>query len=324
MVRVLFSCLTAFVFLVCISCKSNRTNESLQNLFESGVELAVIQDELLEEASGLAASVNNPDLLWTHNDSGDKPRIFLIDKTGTVKATVWLDSAKNRDWEDMAIGPGPEEGKTYLYIGEIGDNESEYNYKYIYRIEEPVIDVTKTKDTTIQKVDAIKFQYPDGLRDAESLMIDPLTKDLFVISKRELKANVYRLPYPYSINKLNTVERVITEIDFDLTSHVDTIRKNNETLIKGYHPKFYYQIAAADISPDGNEVLVKSYSTVYYWRRQKNESIASLLQRPPMQLPYDPEPQGEAICFDNKGKGYYTINEKMKKMEQKLVFYKRK
>ena len=60
----------------------------------------------------------NPDLLWVHNDGGDKSRVFLIDKDAHVKATVWFDKVNHRDWEDMATGPGPVDGKTYVYVAE--------------------------------------------------------------------------------------------------------------------------------------------------------------------------------------------------------------
>lgn len=311
------------LMLMCSCSKKQVDQPAVNNLFDFGKSLALINDENLEESSGLAESFANPNLLWTHNDSGDKARIFLIDYEGKVKATVWLDSAKNRDWEDIAIGPGPEAGKNYLYIADIGDNESEFPYKYIYRIEEPLIDVSKTKDTTIQKVDVIKFQYPDGLRDAESLMIDPLSRDLFVISKRELRANVYRLPYPQITAGEMNAELSIQNLELD-PSEIDTVRLNGEVLIRGYHPKYFYQIVAASISNDGTEVLVKSYSTVYYWKRESNETIPALLKRPPTVLPYIPEPQGEAITFSASGDGYFTINEKMRGKEQRLFFYKRK
>ncbi len=319
-----FARLVCFAAFLGFSCVSKRAESPVTStLFEKGVALSTIKDDVLEEASGLVASVNNSNMLWTHNDSGDKARIFLIDKGGIVKATVWLDSARNRDWEDIAIGPGPVEGKTYLYIGDIGDNESEFTYKYIYRIEEPVIDVKTTRDTTIRTVAVIKFQYPDGLRDSESLMVDPLTRDLFLISKRELKANLYRLPYPQPTTLPTMAELLFSQIEFDQSSLVDTTRLNGEALIRGYHPKYFYQVVAADISAEGTEVLVKSYSTVYYWQRSPTESIGELLKRPPVVLPYEPEPQGEAIAFDNTGKGYYTLNEKMRDKKQRLMFYKR-
>jgi hypothetical protein len=291
--------------------------------FEAGITAAVIKDETLEEASGLAMSVGNPGYLWTHNDSGDDARLLLIDNKGILKSEIKIANINNRDWEDITIGPGPEPGKTYIYIAEIGDNESEFTYKYIYRIEEPIVDVSK-KDTTIQKVDVIKFEYPDGLRDAESLMIDPLSKDLYILSKRELRCNLYRLPFPQSTTESFKAELALEKIEFEQTINGDTIRNGDEILIKGYHPKYYYQIVGADISAAGDEVLVKSYSSVYYWTRQPNETIADVIKRSAIMLPYQPEPQGEAIAFTNSGDGYFTLNERMKGKEQKLIFYKRK
>lgn len=291
--------------------------------FEAGVVTGIITEELLEEASGIVPSIKNSNYLWTHNDSGDDARLFLIDKTGKRIATVNLAGANNRDWEDIAIGQGPN-GKTYLYIADIGDNEAENKYKYIYRVEEPLLDLTKTTDTTLSNIEKITFEYPDGVRDAESMMIDPITQDLFVISKRELKCNVYRLASPQPINQPILAELVIERIEFEKTINGDTIRNGDEILIKGYHPKYYYQIVGADVSLKGDEVLVKSYSSVYYWKRKPKETITELLKREPILLNYNPEPQGEAISFDITGNGFYTINERMKGKEQKLIYYKRK
>jgi hypothetical protein len=318
-----YSTWLALMLVACQTQKPAEVNTVNNTPFAVGIVQALITDETLDEASGLAASIANPGYLWTHNDSGDEARILLIDTKGILKATVRIAHAKNRDWEDMAIGPGPEAGKNYLYLGDIGDNEAEHPIKYIYRIEEPVIDLAKTSDTTIQQVDVIKFEYPDGMRDAESLLLDPLTRDLFVISKRELRCNVYRLPYPQSTHELVTAELTIDKIEFEPANSGDTIKTDDGILIKGYHPKFYYQIVGADISLSGEEVLVKSYSSVYYWKRQPNETIANVLQRPPTLLPYLPEPQGEAITFSHTGDGYYTINERMRGKEQTLIFYKR-
>jgi hypothetical protein len=292
--------------------------------FEAGVTAATITDGTLEEASGLAASLTNDGYLWTHNDSGDGARLFLIDKNGVLQSVVKIANIKNRDWEDIAVGPGPEPGKSYIYIADIGDNESEFQYKYIYRIEEPAIDVSKTKDTIIQKVDIIKFEYPVGLRDAESLILDPITKDLFVISKRELRCNLYRMPFPQSTTEPIIAELALERIEFEQTINGDTIKNGDEILIKGYHPKYYYQIVGADISPTGDELLIKSYSSVYYWKRQPNETIVDLIKRAPTLLPYNPEPQGEGIAFTSTGDGYYTLNERMRGKEQKLIFYKRR
>lgn len=297
---------TYLVALFLLGCHQKNDNHLVGDspLFEEGISRAVFYNGEMMETSGLAGSIWNKRLLWTHNDSGDEARVFLIDNTGNFKTTVRFENATNRDWKDMAIGVGPEESKSYLYVGDIGDNNSVHQYKYVYRIEEPVIDANKTTGTLISKVDVIKFQYPDGMRDAEALLLDPFTRDLYIISKRERKVNVYKISYPQSTTELITAELVLSQREFEPTVKGDTSTTGIEVLIKGYHANYYHQIVGAAISIDGSEVLVKSYSSVCYWKRESGEELATLLQRPPIILPYTPEPQGEAITFDNEGKGY--------------------
>jgi len=218
------------------------------------------------------------------------------------------------------LGPGPDSTKNYLYVGEIGDNKAHHQRKYIYRIAEPVV---SGKDTVITNVDVITFQYPDKPRDAEALMVDPLTRDIFIISKREESPVVYRLPFPHDLNNTLTAQIVVSDLRLPLADK-DTMNTGSEKVVNGYHYLYYYQIVGADISPDGSEMLVKSYSAVYYWKRNEKESVIDMLKRAPSILPYSPEPQAEAIAFDVQGRGYYTLNERLKGNKQQLIFYRRK
>ncbi|MFN3840635.1 MAG: hypothetical protein ACK4RF_08000 [Cyclobacteriaceae bacterium] len=299
-----------FIGLLIGACSSSPQAVVNEEFFEPGISRGQLADRAINEASGLAASLVNPGMLWTHNDSGDKSRIFLIDSLGRTMMIVNFPEIKNRDWEDMAVGPGPDSTKTYVYIGEIGDNEAQYELKYIYRMEEPVYN---GRDTTLTHVEVIKFVYPDGRRDAEALLVDPLTKDLYIISKREKRVNLYRLPFPQSTTEVITAELTAAALDFN--------RLGEE---KGYHPRYFNQIVSGDISPDGSEILVKDYSSVYYWKRNSDETIAEVLKRSPNVLPYTPEARGESIAFCYNGNGYYTLSEEVDGHIPHLVFYKRK
>jgi len=295
-----------------------------EQLFEMGSLSGELKTKELKEASGITESFQNPGLLWVLNDGGDQGRIYLMDTTTQIKARVLLEGIKNRDWEDMASGPGPEEEKKYIFIGDIGDNDAKHKYKFIYRIEEPVVDFMNASDTTITKVDCIKFQLPDGSRDAEAMMIDPITRDIYIISKREQKVNLYRLPYPQSTSEVVKAELALKELKFNQYQGRTVSNDGGQTLINGYHSAYYNQVVSCDISGDGLEMLIKSYSAIYYWRRQENESIVNMIQRIPTLLPYTPEPQGEAITFNEKRSGYYTLNEELGKQPQQLLFYRRK
>jgi hypothetical protein len=244
----------------------------------------ILQFREINEASGIAASKKNIGVLWTHNDSGDSARIFAIDTHGKLLGIYHIEGVTNRDWEDIEVGPGQVKGKEYIYISETGDNDAKYKKKYIYRVPEPDVDTNKAAVyATLKDCDIITFKYPDGPRDAETLLLDPLTKDLYVVSKREKNVNVYLLNYPQSLKNTSTIKYMLT-LPFTM-------------------------VVGGDISYNGEEILLKTYDSVYYWKRNAGQSVVESLENKYYTLPYIREPQGEGISWSYNADGYYTISE---------------
>lgn len=250
---------------------------------------AVINDE----TSGLVASTRHKGILYIHNDSGDTSRFFAISEDGTLNAiyTFQVDHTRKngvRDVEDIALGKGPK-GRRYIYIGDIGDNNARRSFITIYRIREPKPGIAAGVSEIAVKADPLHLRYPDGPRDAETLMIDPLDQLFYIISKREDSVSVYTAPLRY---------------------------KSGDTVMLVKRTTLFFQgntsakwISGGDISPDGRQVLVKSYLNVFYWKRNKKEPIWQVLQNNPRVLSYKVEKQGEAIGFSADGRGYFTISE---------------
>ncbi|WP_020533567.1 hypothetical protein [Flexithrix dorotheae] len=295
-----------FIFLSVLGCNSEEpineipTNEFPE--FNDVVETGNIPTPELEEISGIVASSHHEGHLWCINDSGNPANLFLIDNKGKLKGSIDFPDLKNRDWEDIAIGPGSENGKNYIYIGDIGDNEGKYEYISVYRFEEPEMNLSETPfSKTIGKIEEIKIRYPDQARDAETLLVDPFSKDLFIISKRDLNVIVFKLSYPFSFFEINTLEK-IGILKFPLAT-------------------------GGDISNDGHEILIRNYTDVYYWSREKGTSLEEALLTPGYRIENfnsDLEPQGEAICFGSDSKGFYSCSEKLENISQKLFYYSKK
>lgn len=298
------------VFILSLSCSqeyttSLRQSPSDDSIFYNPIDMGIVDHQVINEASGIAKSIVNPGKLWTHNDSGGKPELYLIDTTGETSSTFYIEGINSRDWEDIATGPGPEDGKSYIYVADIGDNMSAHSSYKIYRIPEPSVSTSGNAQDTIRQVDVIAYVYPDGPRDAETLMIDPLTRDIYVISKRDTHEHIYRAAFPQSTTEVFTIEKT-GEIPINIGGIFD-------------------QIVGGDISSDGMEILLKSYVTVYYWQRESaSTSITELLNTSPIKLPYVVEPQGEAIGFAIDNNSYYTLSESQGGSESHLYNYKRK
>lgn len=267
--------------------------------FGDRIDMGLIESDDIVEASGLVTSRKNDHVLWSHNDRNNQNRIFALNSRGTHLGIYRIDGVENRDWEDMAIGPGPEEGVEYLYLGDIGDNEAVHEHKYIYRIPEPDVDFTQDPiEIGLSNVDTITIQYPDALRDAETLLLDPLTKDIYIISKRELEdIRVYRVPYPQSTSEVIIAEQVAI---LNL-----------------------WQVVGGDISPSGLEILLKTYTTMYYWKRSPHQNLWEAFENEPVILPYIEEMQGETVCWAADSMGYYTLSEENLGIPVHLFFYPR-
>jgi hypothetical protein len=287
-----------FASLILVSCSTNQTSKVDEPEFHRGKKLAEHKLKALKEVSGLAASINNPGLLWAHNDSGNGADIFLIDQNLTVKQRFVLAGVKNRDWEDIVVGPGPDSTRNYLFVAEIGDNEAVFPFKYIYRFEEPEIRDPQQESVTIAEFETIIFRLPDGPKDTEALLIDPKTRNLMVVSKREEPVNVYQIEYPYATSDTLTAKQITT------------------LPLK--------QIVAGSFSFDGNEILMKNYNHIYYWKNSSNMSLLELLKEQPKEIPYSIEPQGESITWAHDDSGFFTISEINKGKKSFLYFYKRK
>ena len=258
----------------------------------------IIEFNAIKEASGLAASRMNPGVLWTHNDSGNEARVYAISDKGRHLGVFTILGARNRDWEDMAIGPGPQEGRQYLYLADIGDNKAKREKKAVYRVAEPVVPAAgEPIESALSGVEELRLRYPDGNHNAETLMVDPLTRDLYIVTKQERRVRCYRAPYPQSTEQINTLE--------DL----------------GELP--LYDVTSGDISPSGREILIKAYDTIKYWPRGEGQSIWEALQQESRRLPYEIEPQGEAVAWASDESGYYTLSEERDGIPAFLYFYPR-
>jgi len=271
----------------------------LSQEFDFRVDKGIIESEEIVEASGLAASRKNPGVLWTHNDSGGKSKVFAFDSLGKNLGHYLIAGIQNRDWEDIAVGPGSIEGKQYLYIGDIGDNSLTYTKKHIYRIPEPYVSVDQSPiDTILYNAERLVFQYPDGIHNSETLMIHPLSLDIYIVSK-EKKTKVYKVSWPYEFYSLPTFNVDTLEIVTDLP---------------------FQNAVGGDISAGGDEILIKSKNAIYYWKNKDDQTVEEALLDTIKIVPYIKEPNGEAVCWAYDLSGYYTISEGFK---PHLYFYSR-
>ena len=155
--------------------------------------LGSITSREITESSGLVNSVCQPDVLWTHNDSGDGNQVFALNAKGESLGKWLVAGAANRDWEDIASFKD-EKGECYLYIGDIGNNGRTRSSFDIFRVREPTVEKGKVGTFTTARAETITFSYPDLRHDAEAIFVHPKSAEIYVITKRMSgEAGVYKI-----------------------------------------------------------------------------------------------------------------------------------
>lgn len=253
-------------------------------------ECGTAYKNVLKEVSGLACSRTTPGYLWAHGDENtdEGKSIIAIRPTGDLVYTVNISGDPGRDdWEDIATGVY--NGKNYVFIGAIGDNDLAYKDSYyIYYFEEPTI----TSGSTTVKVNYIRFGYPDGkAHNTETLMYDNIEQVFYIADKVEGAAcSLYRLPFQ---------------------TNYGTATQKLELVCALGNGKEFNTLTGGDISPDGKWMAIKDKETILLWERNGDESLAQTAKRQPVEVAaYEEEKQGESLAWKDSNTFYTTSDQK--------------
>jgi hypothetical protein len=202
----------------------------------------VITDPRITESSGLAASLLHPGVLWTHNDSGNPPRIYAIGPSGGTRATLTLEDEPDVDWEAIAslrmpAGTGAPSGPL-IAVGDIGDNNAVRSSVRIMIVPEPA----RLRSASVLPVRVLRLRYPDHAHDAETLLADPRTGRFYVVDKTLFGATLYAVPpalwpgragsHPARVSKVTTMTKVASIGASFLTD--GTFLPDGNLLLRGY------------------------------------------------------------------------------------------
>ena len=251
----------------------------------------VLSSAALDEVSGMAASRAHPRVLWMIEDSGSAAIVHAVNDEGTSVGVYQVGGAAI-DYEDLAIGPGPDSGVDYLYIADIGNNNSTRATRTVYRVREPNVAWNQAYVTaSLTSVEPLPFTFPAGRNDnAEALFVDPDTQDIYVVTKNGFtRPNaLYVMTAPHT----PAVSRTLTYLG-------DVYAGDGNDIA----------ITAADISSDGSRIMLRALHAANHWDRSPGMSIAdTILTTTPCSAEVGPtETKGESMTLS--ANGYFTLSE---------------
>ncbi len=108
--------------------------------------------------------------------------LYLFDRKGRDLGTWRVRALRQRIGKTSPSGRDAVRGRSYLYIGDIGDNRRSRRDVVVFRVEEPAAGRPGATSET-QMSTPLRFRYPDAPHDAEALALHPHTGDIYFIVK---------------------------------------------------------------------------------------------------------------------------------------------
>ena len=234
-------------------------------------EVCRFSDKRLTEISGITLSVLHPGVAWVHNDSSGGPFVYAISLTTCrTVARVRIAGVPARDIEAIAMGRG-KNSNPVMWVADIGDNIDGWSYVWLYRFQEPKV----LADVTVQPR-VFRVTYKDRSHNAETLLVDPRSTRMWIVTKQLAHGQLYELPRPLLRTRVNVAR---------------PIRREGGMVTDGA------------ISPDGTRYVLRDYVNATIFR-----GLPPGAEQEVIGLPF--QPQGEAVTWTADGRALLVASER--------------
>jgi hypothetical protein len=261
-------------------------------------ESGILPEGSLLEVSGIASSRRNPDVLWMHNDGGNKFALVALSPAGKVLGSLVPQGLSLDDPEDLALADCPDGGgDPCLWVADIGDNTAKRSTVTVYAMPEPALPDNAGESLTPENVWVFPLRYEDGPRDSEAIAVAPGGDALWLFEKLDApQAGVYALAGPLVPNKVGLLERAAT------------IDSPGLDISKGR------MITGASLSPCGTLLALRTYTGTWDYTLETPEDVGKLDTFAPSLVAWGPltEGQGEAVAHDAYRPLLWTVSEQPK------------
>jgi len=303
--------------------------------YDGPVNFAQLQSHKVSEASGLASSIANEGILWTHEDQGKDPKLYAVslksDPPGEIVAIIdlhpWTKRHKESpDFEDIALAKCPHTDEYCIWLGDIGDNCARLQSDgkphsldcgssyYLYAVPEPEIrdhdSVLKEKARDVFEVELeypFTGEYPNIAMDSEALVVSPDGSKAWLIEKRLMQAKPWDRPTPARIYETSQ-NLTLVPSSVSIPLKLSTIIDNPDGV----------RITGADLHPTGEDLIVRTayHGGTYLYTFDVPFDFKTIQFRGRLASNSLRQPQPEAVTFDftnvepaQFGKAFWHISE---------------
>ena len=276
----------------------------------------------VDEASGLAYSSRHGDLLWTHNDNINDPGsmrrvtpfLYGIGPDGTARVRVEVVGVTQRDWE--AVEGVRLDGEDMLVVADSGDNRDNWPDYVLWFLPEPIPRDVAAR-TRIAPDAVLRYRYPDGPADTEAMAVDTAGGQILLLTKRQDPPRLFALP-------------LSTRQPFDADDGSDRARLRAAPVHEARPIGTMGGLVPTDpinwllspltgdqtslptdmsLSTDGDLLAVLTYASLYFFRREVDQTWAEAIRRPVASRSLPRIDQWEGLAFSPDGHHVSIVRE---------------
>jgi hypothetical protein len=261
----LVSMFPAHVGLIVAGCDGGSEHDCVG--WADATAVGKVERDALDEPSGLIVSPLEPDVLWTHNDAGDQPRLFAMTPTGTVLREYLVSNVAMGDWEDLAIA-----GDT-LWIGDLGADAD--SPALLVAVPLPVVGAGDDEEGVLVPDDVLAVSFPGSRPDVEAIFYDERSARMVLVSRAAGASTDV-----FTLDLADGEAVVLTTLTF------------GQGALTGDE-----EVTGGASAVDGSSFALRTRSTAFLWERGSDD-LDDAFESDPCPIAIDGTPGGETIAFD--------------------------
>lgn len=244
----------------------------------------------LDELSGLAVSRRDATVLWGHNDTGGGAVLYRIGPSGEDLGAIAVEGARAYDWEDLAAFE--HDGAPALLVADTGDNFALRSEATLYAVSDP------GREGAPALLWRLRFRYPDGARDCEAAAVDMAAREILLVSKRDARPRLYRVPLPQRTPQAVQTAEYLGEVG-GLPQPAASLGE----ILFAWFSSYRDSPTALAVSRDGLTAVLVTYRQAYVYRRAPAVAWAQAFEKPVALLALPPAlEQVEAAALSPDGR----------------------
>lgn len=246
---------------------------------EKGKTIGHLQDQRLNEVSGIAAASDGSGHLWMINDGGSDAILYRVNTQGRVVQFFEVAKNTNRDWEDMAIFTW--RNQSFLLIADVGDNDADRAHIKLLVLAEPSLNKTRKLDLPAKQLlpwNVQRYRYPQGPQDCEAIAVDLLADKIYLLAKRTQPAQLFSLSLSQlMVPSSSTPSELPLVMETELAS---LSRPVSDPLIRSFLRFVANWPTAMSIDASQQQAVILTYGFLYFYQRKPNQSWPQALAQP--------------------------------------------